>query len=65
MTCWDGVATVEICHIAASVIEQLSRQRVVGDDKLGRLDPYGRLDTDGGRHGHAVGDIALGIRSER
>jgi hypothetical protein len=61
MTGCDSVATVEICHMVVSVITQLPEQGVAGGAKLGRLDSLIRLETDGGRREHAVGDVVWGI----
>jgi hypothetical protein len=65
MTGCSGVATIETCHMAVSVIAQLSGQRVAGGDRLGLLEFHGRLGTDGDRCGYAVDDAARGIRSMR
>jgi hypothetical protein len=43
------------CHCTVVWIE------VVGGGRFGRLDFLGRLRTDGGRRGYAVGDAAWGI----
>jgi hypothetical protein len=56
MTGCGGAVTIETCHMAVSVIVQLPGHRVAGGDRLGRLQFHGRLGTDGGRRGHAVGD---------
>jgi hypothetical protein len=63
MTGYGGAMTIEIFHMAVSIIAQLSGQRVAEGDRLGHLGFLRRLRVDGGRHGHTVGDAAWGIRS--
>jgi hypothetical protein len=62
---YGGAVTVETCHMTVNVITQLSGQKVAEGGKFGRLDSLGCLDTDGGRHEHAMNDAAWGIGSER
>jgi hypothetical protein len=57
--------TIEIYHMAVSVIVHVPGQRVVGGSMLHRLNSLRLLETDGGRCGHAVCDATWDIRSER
>jgi hypothetical protein len=63
MTGYSCAVMVETCYIIVSVIAQLFRQRIAGGGRLGRLKFRGRIRTDEGRHGHAVGDVAWDIGS--
>jgi hypothetical protein len=65
MTDCGKAAIVEAYHMTVSAIAQLSGQRVAGGGRFDRLDFLGRLRTDGGRRGYAVGDAVWGIGSVR
>jgi hypothetical protein len=65
MTNCGNAMTVETYHMTVSVIAKLSGQRVPGGSKLSRLDSLGHFETGGGRCGHAMSDIAWGIKSVR